>query len=81
MVETGLAALTGRMLSLLPALRAALTEGPVTSDLDTIDVEVYGRKKHGVADNHQGHGWAVRAWLPWAETEITLAVDLGRRYR
>ena len=77
-VETGLAAVTGRMLALLPAERAAaLAEGPVTIDLDTTDVEVYGRKKRGVAYNHQGQ----RAWPPhvasWAETEITLAADLG----
>jgi hypothetical protein len=26
----------------------------VTVDLDTTDVEVYGRKKRGVAYNHQG---------------------------
>ena len=54
-VEAGLAAVTGRMLALLPAQRAAaLAEGPVTIDLDTTDVEVYGRKKRGVAYNHQG---------------------------
>jgi len=40
-VETGLAAVTERMLALLPAPRAAaLTEGPVTIDLDATDVEV-----------------------------------------
>ena len=40
-VEAGLAAVTGRMLALLPAERvAALAEGPVTIDLDTTDVEV-----------------------------------------
>ena len=77
-VESGLAAVTGRMLSLLPAERAAaLTDGPVTIDLDTTDVEVYGRKKRGVAYNHQGQ----RAGLPhvaaWAETETVLAADLG----
>ena len=54
-VEAGLAAVTGRMMALLPAPRAAaLTEGPVTIDLDATDVEVYGRKKRGVAYNHQG---------------------------
>jgi hypothetical protein len=54
-VEAGLAAVTGRMLSVLPAPRAAaVTDGPVTIDLDTTDVEVYGRKKRGVAWNHQG---------------------------
>jgi hypothetical protein len=49
-VEAGLAAVTGRMLELLPAPRAAaLAGGPITIDLDTTDVEVYGRKKRAVA--------------------------------
>ncbi len=77
-VETGLAAVTGRMLALLPAPRAAaLTEGPVTIDLDTTDVEVYGRKKRGVAYNHQGQRVGRPHVASWAETEITLAADLG----
>ena len=39
-VETGLAVVTGRLLGMLPAPRAAaLTGGPVTIDLDTTDVE------------------------------------------
>jgi hypothetical protein len=39
-VETGLAAVTERMLALLPAPRAAaLTGGPVTVDLDATEVE------------------------------------------
>ena len=64
-VETGLAAVTGRMLDLVPAPRAAaLTEGPVTIDLDATDVEVYGRKKRGVAYNHQGQRTAGRTWRP-----------------
>ena len=51
----GVAVITGRMLSLLPAERAAeLAGGPVTIDLDTTDVEACGRKKRGVACNHQG---------------------------
>jgi hypothetical protein len=77
-VEAGLAAVTGRMLGLLPAERAAaLTGGPVTIDLDTTDVEVYGRKKRGVAWNHQGQ-WVGRPHVAaWAETEIVLAADLG----
>ena len=37
-VEHGVAAVTGRMLVLLPARAAALTEGPVTIDVDTTDV-------------------------------------------
>src|ERR1022692_3533840 len=39
-------AVTERMLELLAAPRAAvLAEGPVTIDLDSTDVEIYGRKK------------------------------------
>jgi hypothetical protein len=34
--------------------RMALTERPVTIDLNTSGVEVYGRKKRGVAYNRQG---------------------------
>jgi hypothetical protein len=77
-VEGGLAAVTGRMLALLPAPRAAaLADGPVTIDLDTTDVEVYGRKKRGVAYNHQGQRVGRPHVAAWAETEIVLAADLG----
>jgi hypothetical protein len=77
-VERGLAAVTGRMLDLLPAGRAAaLADGPVTIDLDTTDVEVYGRKKRGVAYNHQGQRVGRPHVAAWAETEIVLADDLG----
>ena len=77
-VEAGLAAVTRRMLALLPAPRAAaLTEGPVTIDLDATDVEVYGRKKRGVAYNHQGQRVGRPHVAAWAETEIVLAADLG----
>jgi hypothetical protein len=77
-VEAGLAAVTGRMLALLPAPRAAaLTEGPVTIDLDATDVEVYGSKKRGVAYNHQGQRVGRPHVASWAETEIVLAADLG----
>ena len=77
-VESGLAVVTGRMLSLLPAERAeALAGGPVTVDLDTTDVEVYGRKKRGVAYNHQGQRVGRPHVAAWAEAEIVLAADLG----
>ncbi|HEY5989914.1 MAG TPA: IS1380 family transposase, partial [Streptosporangiaceae bacterium] len=76
--EAGLAAVTGRMLGMLPAPRVtALTDGPVTIDLDTTDVEVYGRKKRGVAYNHQGQRVGRPHVAAWAETEIVLAADLG----
>jgi hypothetical protein len=77
-VERGVAAVTGRMLDLLPAPRAAaLADAPVTIDLDTTDVEVYGRKKRGVAYNHQGQRVGRPHVAAWAETEIVLAADLG----
>jgi hypothetical protein len=77
-VERGVAAVTSRMLSLLPAERAAaVADGPVTIDLDTTDVEVYGRKKRGVAYNHQGQRVGRPHVATWAETETVLAADLG----
>ncbi len=77
-VEAGMAVVTQRMLDVLPAARAAaLAEGPVTIDLDTTDVEVYGRKKRGVAYNHQGQRVGRPHVAAWAETEIVLAADLG----
>ncbi len=77
-VEAGLAAVTGRMLALLPAERvAALAGGPVTIDLDTTDVEVYGSKKRGVAYNHQGQRVGRPHVATWAEAETVLAADLG----
>jgi hypothetical protein len=77
-VESGLAVATGRMLDLLPRERAAaLAGGPVTIDLDTTDVEVYGRKQRGVAYNHHGQRVGRPHVAAWAETEIVLAADLG----
>jgi hypothetical protein len=70
-VERGLAAVTSRMLSLLPAGRAAaLAGGPVTIDLDTTDVEVYGRKKRGVAYNHLWGSETRSLALAWAFTRL-----------
>ena len=53
-VETGVAAATARMLGMPPVGRAAALAEQATVDLDTTDVEVYGRTKRGVADNCQG---------------------------
>ena len=73
-VEVGLAVVTGRMLS---EQAAALAEGPVTIDPDTTDVGVYGRKKRGVARNHQGQRVGRPHVATWAEAEIVLVADLG----
>jgi len=76
-VEGGLARATARMLSLLPAERAAeLAEGPVTVDIDATDVEVYGSKKRGVAYTYQGQRAGRPHVASWAETEIPLAAGL-----
>jgi len=66
------------MLSLLPAPRAAaLAGGPVTIDLDTTDVEVYGRTKRGAAYHHQGQRAGRPHVATRAETETVLAAGLG----
>jgi Transposase DDE domain group 1 len=77
-VESGVAAVSERMLALLPPDRAeALIEGPVTIDMDTTDVEVYGRKKRGVAYNYQGERVGRPHVATWAQTETVLAANLG----
>jgi DDE family transposase len=71
------ARVTERMLSLLPVARVTgLLDGPITIDLDTTDVEVYGSKKHGVEYNHHGQRCGRPQVATWAETEITLAAEL-----
>src|SRR5215204_3052747 len=75
-VETGVAAATARMLRMLPAGRAAVLAEQVTVDLDTTDVEVYGRLKRGVAYNYQGQRVGRPHVASWAETGAVLAADL-----
>jgi hypothetical protein len=60
---------------LSPRRAAALCE-TVTIDLDTTDVEVYGRKKRGVAYNYQGQRCGRPHVATWAETCTVLAADL-----
>jgi hypothetical protein len=48
----------------------------VTIDLDTTDVEVYGRRKRGVAFNHQGQRVGRPHVACWADTATVLAADL-----
>lgn len=75
-VETGVAAVTERMLARVPAARRARLCTTVTVDLDATDVEVYGRKKRGVAYNHQGQRVGRPHVATWAETETVLAAEL-----
>jgi hypothetical protein len=78
-VETGLADVAVAALAALavvaPARAAALCE-TVTIDLDTTDVEVYGRKKRGVAFNYQGQRVGRPHVATWADTATVLAADL-----
>jgi hypothetical protein len=75
-VETGIGDIHTAMLAALSPRRAAALCETVTIDLDTTDVEVYGRKKRGVAYNYQ----VVRCGRPhvatWAQTCTALAADL-----
>jgi Transposase DDE domain group 1 len=78
-VETGLGNIAAAALDLLTAVapqRAALLSETVTIDLDTTDVEVYGRHKRGVAFNHQGQRVGRPHVATWAETATVLAADL-----
>lgn len=75
-VETGIGDIGTRMLAALPVARAAALTETVTIDLDTTDVEVYGRRKRGVAYNYQGQRCGRPHVATWAETATTLAADL-----
>jgi DDE family transposase len=77
-VETGIGVSdihTAMLAALGPARAAALCE-TVTIDLDTTDVEVYGRDKRGVAFNHQGQRCGRPHVASWAETATVLAAEL-----
>lgn len=75
-VETGLGDVAAAALAALPAQRAAALCEDVTIDLDTTDVEVYGRHKRGVAYNHQGQRVGRPHVATWADTATVLAADL-----
>lgn len=75
-METGFAWVTERMLARVPVGRQTRLCTTATIDLDTTDVEVYGRKKRGVAYNHQGQRVGRPHVATWAETETVLAAEL-----
>lgn len=79
-VETGLGGVHATALDLLGNVasgRAQALCADVTVDLDTTDVEVYGRGKQGVAFNHQGQRVGRPHVALWADTATVLAADLG----
>jgi Transposase DDE domain group 1 len=75
-VETGIGDIHTAVLAALPAQRATALSDQVTIDLDTTDVEVYGRHKRGVAYNYQGQRCGRPHVATWAETATVLAADL-----
>ena len=75
-VETGVGDIHTAMLDALPPARAATLTETVTIDIDTTDVEVYGRKKRGVAYNYQGQRCGRPHVATWAETATVLGADL-----
>jgi hypothetical protein len=75
-VETAIGDIHTAMLDMLPPARAAALAESVTIDLDTTDVEVYGRHKRGVAYNHQGQRVGRPHVATWADTQTALAADL-----
>jgi DDE family transposase len=78
-VETGLGNIAAAALDALAAVapqRARQLREAVTIDLDTTDVEVYGRHKRGVAFNHQGQRVGRPHVATWAQTATVLAADL-----
>ena len=79
-VETGLGDVHAAALEALAAVapqRAQELLSAVTIDMDTTDVEVYGRDKQGVAFNHQGQRVGRPHVATWADTAVVLAADLG----
>jgi hypothetical protein len=79
-VETGLGDVHATAVDLLDRVdtdRAQALSADVTIDMDTSDVEVYGRLKQGVAFNHQGQRVGRPHVAMWADTATVLAADLG----
>jgi hypothetical protein len=75
-VETGIGDIHTVMLAALSPRRVAALRQTVTIDLDTTDVEVYGRKKRGMAYNYLGQRCGRPHVATWAETCTALAADL-----
>jgi hypothetical protein len=75
-VETGIGDVHSAVLAALSPKRVAALCETVTIDLDTTDVEVYGRKKRGVAYNYQGQRCGRPHVATWAQTCTALAADL-----
>jgi len=75
-IETGIAAVNARVLARVGQVRRSALRRQATVDIDATDIEVYGRRKHGCADNYQGQR-VYRADIAfWAELGVPVAADL-----
>ncbi|MBX6388995.1 MAG: transposase [Frankia sp.] len=76
-VEATVGVLAARWLARLPAQRRAeLVTGRPTLDLDSSDIEVFGRRKRGVACTYEGKKAGRPLLASWARTGLVLAADL-----
>ena len=76
-IEATVGVLASRWLARLPAQRRAeLVTGRPTLDLDSSDVEVFGRAKRGVAYTYEGKKAGRPLLASWARTGLVLAADL-----
>jgi len=76
-IEAGLAAVYRRWLMLVPgAVRAPLVLRDPTIDLDSSDIEVYGRAKESVGWNYAGVRCGRVHLASWAQAELPLAMEL-----
>jgi len=76
-IETGLATVYARWLSLVPAaVRAPLVLRDPTIDVDSSDIEVFGSTKQGIGWNYAGIRSGRVHLASWAQAELPLALDL-----
>lgn len=75
-IEAATAQLVERAYRLLPVERRARLAGAVTIDMDSTDVEVYGRAKQRVAYNYCGQRAGRPHLASWAEAGLTTAAEL-----
>lgn len=75
-VEAAVGVIAGRVLDRVPAQRRGQLRAAPTIDLDATEVEVYGRRKQGVAYNYKGQRAGRPHLATWAEAGVVLAADL-----
>jgi len=76
-IEAGLTAVDTRWLALVPATgRAPLVLRDPRIDLDSSDIEVYGRTTHGIGWSYTGVRSARVRLTSWGQAELPLAMEL-----